>query len=194
METVVGHTAVTQVVFVGPVGVGKTTAVRSLSDSVVASTDVERSTAGKVRVTKRTTTVGIDYGEWQAPNGERVRIVGTPGQLRFSAARESAITHDSRVILWLFGHLHYGIDEAAEWFRYLGPKVCERITVAVTRTELGIGPDMSAFRAVASRFCSVVDVHAVDPRDREQVAALITSVIDSPTVIRPDHMENRSTL
>lgn len=70
-----------KIVLVGPMGAGKTTIIRSLSDEVCISTDVtnyDRHTADKL-----TTTVGFDYGRIFLSDGQTVRLVGTPGQDRF---------------------------------------------------------------------------------------------------------------
>lgn len=49
-----------KIVFAGPVGAGKTTAIQSLSDIEVVSTEARASDV--VRQLKSTTTVAMDYG------------------------------------------------------------------------------------------------------------------------------------
>ena len=49
-----------KIVFAGPVGAGKTTAIKSLSDIEVVSTDA--SATDDVKLMKATTTVAMDYG------------------------------------------------------------------------------------------------------------------------------------
>ena len=68
-------------VFAGPVGAGKTTAIQSLSDIEVVSTDAQAS--DEVKLLKKTTTVAMDYGLMKLANGDQVRLYGTPGQQRF---------------------------------------------------------------------------------------------------------------
>lgn len=70
-----------KIVFVGPVGAGKTQAIRSLSDIEVVST--EASASDEVRRIKPQTTVAMDYGVLNLDTGDRVRLYGTPGQDRF---------------------------------------------------------------------------------------------------------------
>ena len=74
-------TAVYKLVFAGPVGSGKTTAIQSLSDIEVLSTEARAS--DEVRAMKPTTTVAMDYGLMKLPGGDQVRLYGTPGQKRF---------------------------------------------------------------------------------------------------------------
>lgn len=70
-----------KIVFTGPVGAGKTTAIGSLSDVPPISTD-EAATDMTVK-RKASTTVALDYGIMRLPGGQRVHLYGTPGQERF---------------------------------------------------------------------------------------------------------------
>lgn len=70
-----------KIVFAGPVGSGKTTAIQTLSDIEVVRT--EAAASDSVRALKPTTTVAMDYGLMRLGNGDSVRLYGTPGQKRF---------------------------------------------------------------------------------------------------------------
>ena len=70
-----------KIVFAGPVGAGKTTAIKALSDIEVVSTEANAS--DDVRKIKKTTTVAMDYGLMKLDNGDQVRLYGAPGQKRF---------------------------------------------------------------------------------------------------------------
>ena len=70
-----------KLVFAGPVGAGKTTAIQSLSDIEVVTTEASISDGG--RSIKPTTTVAMDYGLMKLASGDQVRLYGTPGQKRF---------------------------------------------------------------------------------------------------------------
>ncbi len=70
-----------KLVFAGPVGAGKTTAIRSLSDIEVVSTEAKAS--DDTQLLKPTTTVAMDYGLMRLDSGDQVRLYGTPGQQRF---------------------------------------------------------------------------------------------------------------
>ena len=66
-----------KLVFIGPPGAGKSTAIRSVSDLPPVSTEVLHSDE------KRTTTVAMDFGEIRLDDGEVVQLYGIPGQDRF---------------------------------------------------------------------------------------------------------------
>lgn len=70
-----------KVVLLGPMGAGKSTAIQTLVGMEnFVSTDVQNT---EVNRNKSTTTVAMDYGLLDLPNGERIRLIGTPGQERF---------------------------------------------------------------------------------------------------------------
>lgn len=71
-----------KIIFTGPVGTGKTTAISSISDSPVIRTDEQASDMTKDR--KQETTVAMDYGVMILGDNERIHLYGTPGQERFS--------------------------------------------------------------------------------------------------------------
>ena len=62
-------------------GAGKTTAIRAISDIEPIVTDVANNDRS---VDKERTTVGLDYGMMMLDNGDRLRLFGTPGQVRFN--------------------------------------------------------------------------------------------------------------
>ncbi|MGL4743183.1 MAG: GTP-binding protein [Dermatophilaceae bacterium] len=180
LAAVIGNVAQDRVVFCGPLGVGKSTAVRSVSDVEVANTDVaqagsrhgEHSRSGKT-----TTTVGIDYGECQEGDASNIAIYGTPGQVRFDTVRTSTMSFSVHVVLWLYGNTDYALAEAEEWLNYLGiqdPSVYEKLTVAVTRLDQdGEHPALDDYRELVNRFGPAVKLVAADPRDREDVRSVV---------------------
>lgn len=70
-----------KIIFAGPVGSGKTTAIRVISDKVALSTEVEMSEG--ITEIKNQTTVGFDYGKCEMGDGFSLHLYGTPGQERF---------------------------------------------------------------------------------------------------------------
>ncbi|MCG8122869.1 MAG: ATP/GTP-binding protein, partial [Candidatus Thiodiazotropha taylori] len=71
-----------KIIFTGPVGAGKTTAISVLSDIVPVTTDEMASDMTKDL--KQQTTVAMDYGLMRINESERVHLYGTPGQERFN--------------------------------------------------------------------------------------------------------------
>ena len=72
-----------KLIFTGPPGAGKTTAISALSDVEVISTEAKITNPDPNQPTKQTLTVGLDYGSIKLSNKEKVHLYGTPGQERF---------------------------------------------------------------------------------------------------------------
>ena len=68
---------VRKVLVAGPVGVGKTTAVQSVSDVPVLTTEAQPT--DETRLHKPTTTVAMDFGVVQLNRSQTIHIYGTPG-------------------------------------------------------------------------------------------------------------------
>lgn len=174
-KAVIGHTTRREVTFVGPFGVGKTTAVRALSDVPVVNTDVMSSMARPgTRAARRMTTVGLDYGEWQSPSGA-VALLGTPGQARFRTTRDAGRARASAVVLWMYGQNDYALEETAEWIGVLGTeKTWARLTVAVTRLDHdGEHPALEDYRPILDTFSPKIRLTEGDPRDRDSVIQVV---------------------
>jgi small GTP-binding protein len=71
-----------KVVVTGPVGVGKTTFISTISEIETVATEAAISD-GTGTETKTTTTVGIDFGRLAVGGGMELFLFGTPGQQRF---------------------------------------------------------------------------------------------------------------
>jgi len=70
-----------KLVFAGSMGAGKTTAIRAISEIEPITTEVQNTDF--VEFDKEETTVAMDYGELTLQGGEKLRLYGTPGQMRF---------------------------------------------------------------------------------------------------------------
>jgi uncharacterized protein len=184
LEIVLGHTVSHQVVFAGPFGVGKTTALRAVSDIPVVNTDVASSevTPDALAQGKTTTTVGFDYGEWRFPDGQRVSLIGVPGQDRFEAMWDAIIPRSSAIVLWVYGDRDPQLYECEKWLSALAQrKAVARLAVAVTRvsahdSEVVLGP----FRDLVSQYHQLAPVITADPRNPSDVMQAVTIALTSP--------------
>ena len=71
-----------KIIFTGPVGAGKTTAIAAISDKPPISTNEAASDMTTSR--KSQTTVAMDYGVKYLDNSDILHLYGTPGQERFN--------------------------------------------------------------------------------------------------------------
>lgn len=169
----VGHTYTQRVAFVGPFGVGKTTALRAISDIEVVDTDVATTERRADLPGKTHTTVGFDYGELKLEDGQRIGLFGLPGQDRFHAVWRTVLPGASAVVLWVYGDHDDAPRELTAWLEALrGCVALDILSVAVTRlsgTMQDVDAQLGPLRDVLARFNPVAPLIAADPRRSEDV-------------------------
>jgi signal recognition particle receptor subunit beta len=74
-----------RIVLLGAMGIGKTTAIRSLCGELMVDCDVPNMDPSSFA--KANTTVGADFGVVELDGGEQLHIYGSPGQDRFDFMR-----------------------------------------------------------------------------------------------------------
>ncbi|WP_126894083.1 MULTISPECIES: ATP/GTP-binding protein [unclassified Microbacterium] len=168
-----------RVIFAGPVGAGKTTAVRALSDVPPVDTDVPMSLASGDG--KTTTTVGLDYGTWRPTPEVSIALVGIPGQERFASARQRVSMPGTRVLLWLRADHDTLAADAEEWLDVFSGDE-HRIVIAVSHAAgHAIGDIRHDLAPVLARHgIPVSRVLAADARDRDSVMRVAGAALDLP--------------
>ncbi|EFK55559.1 GTP-binding domain protein [Corynebacterium genitalium ATCC 33030] len=180
-EALVGSYVDREVVFLGPVGVGKTTAISTLSTLAPVQTEVYAAASDDFYVhTKTTTTVGIDFGMWHRPDGRTIGLYGTPGQERFQAARGPAMNPEAGLVLWLFGYEHLLEDQVSEWIMAIHDmKATNRVVVAVNFKEPGQPDPVTELRHLIPAFgFPDVPIMSADPRKAGDVAAVVDAALN----------------
>lgn len=189
LQVVLGNSIEHSVVFAGPFGVGKTTALRSVSDIPVVNTDVASVEVLADVPSKHTTTVGFDYGEWRFPDGRKVALIGIPGQDRFGAIWDVFLSRNSTVVLWVFGERGTGLSECRDWLEILACRgAISNLAIAVTRVNPEqIDTTLESFRDLIERYNNFAPVLIADPRKPTDVLQAITMALSSPTTsnVRP---------
>ncbi|HEX3678751.1 MAG TPA: ATP/GTP-binding protein [Galbitalea sp.] len=158
------------ILFTGPMGAGKTTAIKSLSDIAVVSTEANNSE--RHIVDKATTTVALDYGEILIDGDEKVRLYGIPGQKRFDFMWAILKERAKGMILLVNNDAPDPIEQMLAFiddFRELYDR--GGVVVGVSRADVVSGPTLSDVSDALERTNPdlVIPVFTVDPRDRNQM-------------------------
>lgn len=153
-----------RILFTGTLGVGKSTAVASLLDEPPVQTPLGGTPLP----------VAVDHGDLLLDNGDRLRLVGTPGQRRFEPTWR-ALAEGAIGLIVLVDHARP--DPLADLSIYL---VNFADLIAGTGCVIGIArrgpaglPSLDAFADEAARCGVVCPVVPVDVRDRAQVLGLV---------------------
>lgn len=165
-----------KLIFAGPVGAGKTEAIRSLSDKEIVTT--EESASDDVKDIKQTTTVAMDYGVMALETGEQVRLYGTPGQKRFDFMWE--ILSENALGLVLLLNASYP-DPVADLHEYLDSFVplikSSALVVGLTHAEDMPWDLHDRLSEALIEMGIAPNVMVVDARSREQMQGLVRSLI-----------------
>lgn len=172
------------VLFVGAMGAGKTTAIRSLSEIPVVSTEAENS--DRAIIDKQTTTVALDYGQITLGDDDMVRLYGVPGQTRFDFMWAILRERARGMVLLVAAD---AADVVAEALAFLDAfrELAERgaVVVGITRADVAqAAPGEDAVTRVSEALARehpelVAPVMAVDPRDEADVRVALLSLVAS---------------
>lgn len=156
-----------KIVVLGSMGCGKSTLVRAIAAGAVVDTDVHNS--DRQGADKASTTVAMDYADIDLPNGDRLRLYGTPGQQRFDFLWPILLQGASGVVLLLDATRSAAVAELDAYLAVLKQHATQvPAVVGVTRLDLAPQFDLEACSALAGWGARVLPVMPVDARDREQ--------------------------
>ena len=167
-----------KIVFTGPVGAGKTTAITSISDFAPLKTDANAS--DMTREIKDTTTVALDYGTVRLDGGECIHLYGTPGQQRFDFMWDILVTGGIGLILLLdntradpFADLKFFLTQFSEFVNKT------QVAVGITQMDLRSSPSIDDYHRQARTLGLNLPIFEVDARKKQDVAMLIKALLYS---------------
>jgi signal recognition particle receptor subunit beta len=167
-----------KIIFTGPVGAGKTTAINSISDKPTIKTDAVASDMAKNR--KASTTVAMDYGVMYLEGGEKVHLYGTPGQERFDFMWDILTTGGIGLVL-LLDNTRDDPFQDMRFFLNAFDKFIESTAVAigVTQMDLSAKPTVSDYQAQLRAMGLKPPVFSVDAREFSDVSLLVQALLYS---------------
>ncbi len=148
-----------KIVVSGPVGSGKTTLIKTLSETNIVNTD-EISSDIKL---KFTTTVALDFGTLNLPN-KSVSLFGTPGQERFDFMWEILNRGADGLLLLVNGARFQDFPKARQMLQYFTSQAAIPFIIGVTHQDClrrWEPADVALYFEVPS--CQVI---SLDARDR----------------------------
>jgi uncharacterized protein len=172
-----------KIVLSGPVGAGKSTAVRAVSSGSALVTDAAPSdAAGAI---KDLTTVALDHGVFELDNGDRVYLFGTPGQDRFDYMWEILAEGATGLVLLVPNDHLDPLSELRFFVRAFAPLIGRADTsVGVTHTDVSSLPSLDDYRRLLSQLgLPNATVLAVDAREPSDIHRLVLPLV-SPTRTR----------
>lgn len=161
-----------KLIFTGTMGAGKTTAIAAISEIAPVRTDVQRSEAGDD--TKTMTTAALDYGEVTLPQGDILRLYGTPGQSRFDFMWKILSEGALGVVVLVDNRRSDPLADLREYLAAFRDVVASsRAVVGVGRSETHPNPDLDAYYGVVTELGLSAPIVSVDVRRRDDVLLLL---------------------
>lgn len=183
-----------KIIFFGPVGAGKTTAIDAVTNSDNATTDARVSDSSIRR--KKSTTVAMDYALLET-GGERIHLYGTPGQERFRFMWEMITTelaHDCSGHIMLLdnarNHPRQDLEFYLQNFRTYNPKI--RLVIGITGSDLIETPSRSDYAGWLAELEIKAPLFFIDARRAEDIHMLIDEVLQTNKPAA-QNIENSST-
>lgn len=177
-----------KIIFAGPVGAGKTTAISSVSDIMVVGTEAKAS--DEVAQRKTNTTVAMDYGVLNLEDGMKVHLYGTPGQARFDFMWEILSEGAMGFVILIDSVRPDPMADLETYLKAFGKSIAksgDAVVVGVTRTELNPQPNLlDRFHERLAALKLNIPVFEVDGREREDVKQLLLALLSliDPTTSR----------
>ncbi|MBE0437231.1 MAG: ATP/GTP-binding protein [Methylomicrobium sp.] len=167
-----------KIIFTGPVGAGKTTAIQSISDIPPIKTDAAASDMTKSR--KAATTVAMDYGVMNLAGGEKLHLYGTPGQERFDFMWDILTSGGIGLILLLdntrtdpFQDMRFFLEAFSDFIEKT------QVAIGVTQMDLSSRPVINDYHKKLKEMGMNIPVFTVDARVKNDVSLLIQALLYS---------------
>ncbi len=164
-----------KIVFTGPMGAGKTTAIAAISEIDPVSTEVDNT--DRMSHAKLSTTVGFDFGRITLADGHLVRLYGTPGQPRFRFMWEILGRGAAGVIILLDAAQPGALVQMDLFIDAFLPLVPPgALVVGVGRTEADGALSSDAFASRLDARGIMVPVLSIDARKPADVLVLVQTL------------------
>lgn len=165
-----------KLLFVGPVGSGKTTAIGAISDTPPVSSEMPLMDAEPHG--KTTTTVAFDYSTIQLNPDETLHVYGLPGQdyLDFMGKIVGPGALGAMLLLDASSQtLEQDCRSSVEQLARIDPNL--RFVIGISKTDVTPGFSMETMYAIARRMSLFVPIFCIDPRDPAHVRQLVRALL-----------------
>lgn len=167
-----------KILFTGPVGAGKTTAIASISDVPPVMTDVTASDSTKSK--KPSTTVAMDYGVMNLDDGEKIHLYGTPGQQRFDFMWDILTNGGIGLILLLDNSRPDPFKDMTFYLGVFNAFITKtQVAIGITQMDAKSNPTVADYQAQLKTTDLNPPIFAVDARVRNDVSLLVQALLYS---------------
>lgn len=177
-----------RVVVTGPVGTGKTTFIKTISE--IETVDTDRRATDETAQMKATTTVAMDFGRINFSPEMSLYLYGTPGQVRFNFMWDIFLRHAHGVVLLVPAHRPKDFYTASRILRYAQQRLPEApLLVAATHSDL---PDAWSIEDILPALgidaaTSAIPALAIDATSLRDVSQALITLVQQYAVQKAHH-------
>lgn len=165
-----------KIVFSGPVGAGKTTAISTLSDGEAISTN--ETATDMTRKRKSQTTVAMDYGVMALDGTEKIHLYGTPGQERFDFMWDILTQGGLGLVLLLDNTRADPVKDMCFFISTFKDYISTTaLAIGVTQTDTSPLPRLDVYNEKLRELKQTAAVFKVDAREHDDVSMLVQSLL-----------------
>jgi signal recognition particle receptor subunit beta len=169
-------TAEQKIIFTGPVGSGKTTAIATISDIPPVRTEANASDE-TLRI-KNNTTVAMDYGVLNLHDGAKVHLYGTPGQERFNFMWEIMMERGLGLVVLVDNRREDPLEDMRRYLDAFSTFIAERaVVIGVTGMDVKNRPGLYSFQNRLKDMGIKAPVFEIDARRRDDVKILLLALL-----------------
>ena len=175
-----------RLVVTGPVGAGKSTFIRSISE--IETVDTDRRTTDEMAERKKRTTVAFDFGRLQFGPNMALHLYGTPGQSRFDFMWDILIRKAHAYTLLVAAHRPREFRYARRIMTFMNQRAQIPMIVGVTHTDC---PDAWDLENIAlalgyvdeARRPPMIEVNANETASVAQAVILVVKTLMKPSLV-----------
>ena len=165
-----------KIIFAGPVGAGKTTAIGSISEIPPVGTDV--ACTDESAEIKEKTTVAMDYSYITLEDGTRIHLYGTPGQDRFDFMWQILAKDGIGLVLLInrdhpdpLSQLDFYLNTFSDFIQDTG------VVIGLTKSDINDNHDINQFQEFLFQRQQIYPVFDVDARSSDDIKILVHALL-----------------
>ncbi|VAW51714.1 putative ATP/GTP-binding protein [hydrothermal vent metagenome] len=165
-----------KIIFTGPVGAGKTTAISAICDGENMQT--EALATDETADIKENTTVAMDYGTLKLDDGNTVHLYGTPGQDRFDFMWDILTKSGIGLVLLIDNTRDDPLEDMANYINSFKDFISEHeIVIGVNRYAEVNRPGLYSYHTKLEELGMRPPIFEVDSRDRNDIKILLMALL-----------------
>jgi uncharacterized protein len=172
-----------RIVVAGPVGAGKSTFIRTISEIEVVDTD--RKATDETAEMKANTTVAMDFGRITLGDDMWLQLYGTPGQSRFDFMWDLLIRKAHGYVLLVPAHLPGHMRAARSIRAFMRQRTDVPMVIGITHSDSPHAWDLEDIQMVLGDLEPSCPYIKLNPNDRVEVAHSLLALVEQlmPTAV-----------